>query len=278
MVVLRAGARAAALLSLALTLGCSGDRVSSYQGKGVVREVQSEYGQVVIAHEDIPGLMPAMTMNFDVPDAELLERLTPGQSIDFTLEFTGRSYRVIDATVTGEVEEREGWTRLGDSLVPTDPAPLFELTDQRGERLALADLAGSTLLLDFIYTSCPGPCPLLTAANVSVQRELSSELRERVWFVSISIDPKNDTPEALAAYARARGVDLDNWSFLTGSVEEVDAVLAAYGVGRSHSAERELEHTVVRFLIDAEGRIVKRYLGLEHATETIAGDLRDLAS
>ncbi len=278
MVVLRAGARAVALLSLALTLGCPGDRVSSYRVEGVVREVQSEYGQVVIAHEDIPGLMPAMTMNFDVPDAKLLERLTPGQLIEFTLEFTGRSYRVIDATVKGEVEEREGWARLGDSLVPTDPAPLFELTDQRGERLALADLAGRTLLLDFIYTTCPGPCPLLTAANVSVQRELSSELRERVWFVSISIDPENDTPEALAAYARARGVDLDNWSFLTGSVEEVDAVLVAYGVGRSRSAERELAHTVVRFLIDAEGRIVKRYLGLEHATETIARDLRNLAS
>ncbi|MEE8580740.1 MAG: SCO family protein [Myxococcota bacterium] len=276
--VLRAGQQLLLLLCLAFLQNAGCDRSTLYPARGVVQDVNAEYGQVVIAHEDIPGLMPAMTMNFDVPDEALLERLVPGSVIEFTVEFNGRSYRVTEASIKGEVEPGEGWVRFGDQLHRADPAPAFTLTDQRGERVALADLAGRALLLDFIYTTCPGPCPLLTASQVAVQRALSGALRERVWFVSISLDPANDTPEALAAYARDRGVDLSNWSFLTGSVEEVEAVLSAYGIGSSPSADGFIEHLVVRILIDGEGRIVKRYFGLEHESGALAEDLRKLAS
>ena len=79
------------------TAACS--RGSHHHARGVVEDVQPETGQIVIAHEDIPGLMPAMTMNFDVADPKLLETLAHGDAIDFEVEFTGKAYVVTKASV-----------------------------------------------------------------------------------------------------------------------------------------------------------------------------------
>ena len=59
--------------------------------------------------------------------------------------------------------------------------------------------------------------------------------------MSISLDPERDTPEALREYARVRGADLSGWSFLTGSVEDVEAVVKAYGVGSTRIASAVVE-------------------------------------
>lgn len=258
---------------------CGGEgQGGRYLARGVVEAVQAEYGQVVIAHDDIPGLMPAMTMNFEVPDRELLARLSPGQQVEFTLHFTGKSYRVTDVVVIAEGVPGEGWAKFGDELVRADPAPSFSLIDQQGRPVSLSDFAGLTVLLDFVYTSCPGPCPILTSSHVSVQRALTAEARERTWLVSISLDPANDSPEAMSEYASRRGADLSNWSFLTGPVEEVRAVVQSYGVGSTVAEDGTIDHLVVTFLIDGEGRILKRYLGLEHEPEQVARDLMSASS
>lgn len=261
---------------VSLAIACGG--AQRWDAEGVVEEVQADYDQVVIAHEDIPGLMPAMTMNFDVADPALLERLAPGQQIDFVLEYDGRSYRVVEAEIRkGELGAVGAGARIANLARAASPAPEFRLVDQDGEELSLSDLRGKTLLVDFVYTHCPGPCPILTGTHVAAQESLPEALRERIRFVSISLDPERDTPQALRAYAEARGADLSSWSFLTGDPEAVDAVLSAYGVGRTRVEGGEIDHIVATFLIDGEGRIVKRYIGLDHEPETLAGDLRALA-
>jgi len=277
--VLRPVSGAVVALALAAGLGVAcGGGGNRYDAHGTVESVGEEYSQVLIAHDDIPGLMPAMTMNFDVPDPAVLAKLAPGQVIDFELEFTGKSYRVVGVTVVGQVEPGEGWSRFGEDMVRVVAAPPFELTDQQGAPFSSAELAGKAVLLDFIFTHCPGPCPILTSLHVSVQRALAEEVRGAVQFVSISLDPRNDTPEAMRAYALARGVDLDGWTFLTGPEDVVAEVVGAYGVGTTRDADGQIEHMVVTFLIDAEGQIVKRYVGLEHDAGDIAADLRKLAA
>jgi len=111
-----------------------------------------------------------------------------------------------------------------------------------------------------------------------VQKQVAAELAGRVWFVSISLDPARDTPTALRQYAKARGADLLNWSFLTGDAETISGVLEAYGVGAVPGKDFEIDHLVVTFLIDGEGRIVERYLGLEHDADTLARDLAAVAA
>jgi protein SCO1/2 len=256
--------------ALALLLACRpGTSARIHEVRGVVRDVQPEYGQVVVEHEDIPGLMPAMTMNFDVADPTLLDRLEPGDVIRFRLEATPRSYRILEARVEGRADGPGGASPLGPGPGESAPAPPFQLTDQDGRRVSLSDLAGRVVVLDFIYTRCPGPCPILTGLHADVQRSLPESVRASTWFVSVSLDPVHDTPERLRAYARARGADLSSWSFLTGTPEEVDEVLEAYGVGRAPGADGQIDHLVATFLIDEEGRVAQRFVGLDHPAEKL---------
>ena len=144
--------------------------------------------------------------------------------------------------------------------------------------MSLEGLAGKTLLVDFIFTRCPGPCPALTSRNVAVQRLLSDETRGNSRFVSISIDPERDTPEDLARYGEVRGADLEHWSFLTGDPAVVAGVVKAYGVGTMPKDDGDIQHIVASFLVDANGQIVRRYLGSETPPEEIAAALTELAS
>ena len=266
--------RVAAALAC-LLLGCA-DGASRHQARGIVRDVRPEWEQVVIEHGEIPGLMPAMTMNFDVPDAELLAGLEKEQQIEFTVEFDGRSYRVVEARVIGVASGGDA-PGLAGLAARRESAPDFALIDQAGEPLSSDALRGRTLLVDFVYTSCPGPCPIQTSRQVRLQRRLPEALRERVHFVSISLDPATDTPEALRAYALARGADLSGWSFLTGDPETVARVVSGFGIGSLRQPDGEIEHMLATFLVDAEGRIAERYLGLETDLDAIARDVARVA-
>ena len=267
------GALKPATLALALLLVAACDEVRRYSARGTIEDVKRPQAQVLIDHDEIPGLMPAMTMNFDVPDADLLERLAPGQEISFTLVKTRRAYQVVDVRVLGTVDVGDEWAKLGEQLVRTTEAPPFTLIDQHGATVSSDDLRGRTLLLDFIFTQCPGPCPISTARHVQVQRAIPAALRDEIQLVSISLDPENDTPEAMRAYAESRGVSCDNWSFLSGDPETVDAVVRSHYVGKTRNAEGEIEHLLVTFLIDARGRILRHYMGTSDLADGIAADL-----
>lgn len=274
----RSAMRTGALFgAVCFAFGCGGE-VRHYPAHGIVHDAMAERSQVVVAHDEIPGLMPAMTMNFHVSDDTLLEKLLPGNEVDFVVAHDGQRYRIVAAEVVGVVEEGEGWSRFGDVLVRSDPAPDFDLVDEEGRALSAADLRGRMVLMDFIFTRCPGPCPILTQTHVSVQRELPSGVREKTAFVSITLDPAHDTPEVLRRYASARGIDTRDWSLLTGDPVRVDEVVRAFGVGSTRQPDGNIEHLVVTFLIDPDGQIVKRYVGQEHRPEEIVADLTRLAS
>ncbi|HEY8123644.1 MAG TPA: SCO family protein [Myxococcota bacterium] len=265
---------------MASVSGCDSDthaeRLHEFEVRGIVQDVDPEHGQALIDHEEIPGLMPAMTMSYDVPDPKLLAKLAAGQRVLFTLEIRDKSFRIVNAEV---LEEKAAPGRAGAlSAVVEDLAPEFALTDQGGAEVTLASLRGKTLLIDFIYTRCPGPCPILTGRHAQLQRELAPELRARVHFVSITVDPEHDTPAALASYARARGADLAGWSFLTGDPARVRDVLKRYGVFAQASANPgEVDHVVVTLLVDAEGRVVKRLFGVEDGVADVKRELEAAA-
>src|SRR4030095_7680161 len=75
------------------------------------------------------------------------------------------------------------------------PAADFTLTDQDGQTLSFASLRGKIVVLDFIFTRCPGPCPLLSLKFSQLQQKLGGRLDKDVVLLSISIDPRYDTPE-----------------------------------------------------------------------------------
>jgi protein SCO1/2 len=102
--------------------------------------------------------------------------------------------------------------------------PAFSLVDQRGEPFDSKALSGRVWIANFIFTSCPDICPLLTDQLRGVREELTGK-GAAVHYVSFSVDPKNDTPEVLMAYSRGRGASHPDWHFLTGSLEDVKATV-----------------------------------------------------
>lgn len=285
---------ACAAAPLACEVAEHSEKVQTFQVRGVVHEVSPAHGHAIVEHEEIPGFMPAMTMNFDVPNPAVLGRMAAGQEVAFTLEVRSRSFRITEVRVLGQAEGFAGTSGLLPSphagghagadldaaaVLPADaPASPFTLTDQGGRTVRLADFEGRTLLLDFIYTHCPGPCPILTAVHAEVQAALAPELRERIHFVSISLDPERDTPDALRRYGERHRVDFANWSFLTGARSELEAAWQGYGVSVGPGEGEEIAHLVASFLVDGEGRIRRRYLGLEHSVRALRTDLEALAA
>lgn len=102
--------------------------------------------------------------------------------------------------------------------------PAFQITDQRGAPFTLADLAGKVWIANFMFTSCPDVCPLLTERMAGLRRRLQP-YGASVHLVSFSVDPETDTPAVLTRYAREHGADFPNWTFLTGSTEDVRKVV-----------------------------------------------------
>jgi len=263
----------AALVALA---GCGLEREETYRATGFVQSVDAANKQVTISHEEIPGFMPAMTMNFDVAKPELLDGVGPGARVEFELHRSATVLRIDSLRVVAPGPAAAG--NALPALEESDVAPDFALVDQDGRTVKLSDWRGRAVLLDFVFTRCPGPCPIQTARLVDVQRRLAPELAARTRFASITLDPVWDTGERLRDYASAHQAKLDNWSFLTGQPDVVSAVLESYRIGTIRQPDGSLDHLVATFLIAPDGRIAHRYLGLEGAASTMLDDVAKVLS
>lgn len=98
----------------------------------------------------------------------------------------------------------------------------FSLTDQGGEAFGTEQLRGDVWVADMIFTSCPDVCPVLSSQMANLHRHLD---RPGLRFVSISVDPRVDTPEVLRTYAARYRADTTRWSFLTGDPDLVHDVI-----------------------------------------------------
>lgn len=109
-----------------------------------------------------------------------------------------------------------------DEMLVGYAIPDFELTDQDGRPVDASILDGHVTILAFIFTNCPFACPGMTGQMVEHQDRLEGT---GVRFLSISVDPDNDTPEVLRAYGERNEVDFERWSFLTGPFEQVRSIV-----------------------------------------------------
>jgi protein SCO1 len=116
-----------------------------------------------------------------------------------------------------------GCRKGSESLADYGAMPEFELRDQRDHSVRAADLRGRVLVVDFIFTTCPDVCPLLTQQLVGLRKQLDAG--GRVTYVSFSVDPEHDTPAKLKQFATAHGADQPDWFFLTGPLETVREVV-----------------------------------------------------
>jgi protein SCO1/2 len=91
--------------------------------------------------------------------------------------------------------------------------PSFQLVNQNAQPFGSAQLAGKIWIADFIYTTCPGPCPMISSRMSELQKPLE---KTDMRLVSFSVDPEKDTPQVLRGYAEKLQADPARWDFLTG--------------------------------------------------------------
>jgi len=148
------------------------------------------------------------------------------------------------------------------------------LIDQDGKTVWLASLKGKLLVIDFIYTSCPGPCLMETAKLTNVALGLGADLDWKASIVSITVDPEHDSPARLREYAQQQGADKKGWYFLTGSAADVDRALAGFKMFREKGPDGSVGHLVDMILVGPDGREVREYDGQIVKPKEIVDDLR----
>jgi protein SCO1/2 len=152
-------------------------------------------------------------------------------------------------------------------------APDFTLIDQDGKRFLSTSLRGKIVVLDFIYTTCTDVCPLFTANFARLQRQLATEHRSEVLFISITTDPEIDSPKILKAYAQRHGADFGNWVFLTGTEAQLKEVWKDFGIRVIHKGRGLVQHDSVTTLIDRQGMRRFNHFGEKWRLEDVKRDL-----
>jgi len=160
----------------------------------------------------------------------------------------------------------------------SDCLPDITLVDQNGHNVSLASLKGKPVLFDFIYTTCPGPCLVLTSRMKQIADRLGSKLGTEARIVSITVDPEHDHPAQLNAYAKAQGADVNGWLFLTGTPKQIDDVMAHFDLIRQHEADGTVDHVLEFFLVDGKGRALLQYMGEKAEADQVASDVERVAA
>tara|TARA_Y100001980_G_C14513610_1_gene288999 strand:- start:98 stop:700 length:603 start_codon:yes stop_codon:yes gene_type:complete len=143
--------------------------------------------------------------------------------------------------------------------------PNFNFINQNGESFSDNHLKGKITVLDFFFTNCPGPCPIMTYNMKSLYDDFSNS--EKVQFVSITVDPKNDNIEVLKNYAKINGITDERWQLLTSDLSNIKS-LKREGF-MLFADELPQGHAIKFILIDDNQNIRKYFDGTDEASLTI---------
>lgn len=282
----------AAILPIVVTAACgpssSGGR--TYTLEGQVLSVAADHQQATIKHEEIKGLMPAMTMPYKVRNPGLLEGIGPGDLINATLTIVPDNAYLTAIRKVGAAPLEKPPAEMAapiasgrELLKPGEAVPDARFVDQDGRVRQFSAFKGSTVVVTFIYTKCPLPtfCPLLDRQFAAMQTSIKSDpALKGVRLVSISFDPATDTPAVLKKHAAGLHADPKVWTFLTGRRDDIDGFAGRFGVAiaRAQNDERDITHNLRTAIVDATGTLVKVYIGNEWTAAQLAADVKPIAA
>ena len=268
-------------------VGCSRSDERTYTLQGQIVALGSNHQEATIKHEEIKGLMPAMTMPYRVKDAKLLDGLTPGDLITAKLVIVSNDAYLVDVKKVGQAPleqpphpaESPSASSGFELLKPGEQVPDGTFVDENGRKRDFRSFQGRTVVLTFIYTRCPMPtfCPLMDRNFAAIQKKLKDEaMARRVHLVSVSFDPLTDTPPVLKQHAKQLGADPAVWTFLTGNRDEIDQFAARFGVSvaRAMNDQRDITHNLRTAVVDEQGKLVKVYTGNEWTPDQVLADVQ----
>jgi protein SCO1/2 len=279
-------------LSLLLVLAClvpacrreaGAPSANRYPIKGRVVEVDLANRSVTLAHEEIPGFMPAMTMPFVVleKDAALLQAMAPGDAVTATLVVPDSRYWLEEIVVVKPPVPIPAPSAVARAREPQpgDALPDVALVDQSGRALQLREYRGRALALSFVFTRCPMPdfCPFLMKGFASAHATLVAdpELAPRTALLTVSFDVEHDTPEVLLAYGRPfqkTKPPFSHWRLATGRLDEVRRLGAAAGL-EFREEDRSFTHNLRTVVVGKDGRLRRVLRGNDWKAEELVAEL-----
>lgn len=163
------------------------------------------------------------------------------------------SFTFFAACGKNDIENRVEW-----------PIEKFSFTDHNGKSFGSDDLKGKVWVADFIFTNCPDICPPMTNNMAKLQQMTKDEGIKNIEFVSFSVDPEVDTPEALKKFGDKFNVDFGNFHFLTGYKQQFieDFAKKNFKAAVQKVDDNNVLHQSYFYLVDKDGNIVKYYTGL----------------
>jgi protein SCO1/2 len=253
-----------------------------YELRGKVVAVEADKHLVTIAHEDIKGYMPGMTMPFTVPDDSAYAILRPGDQVSAMLVVDGAQSWLEELVISQESVDPTIKTDIPVEAKTGDEVPDYGLVNQDGKPIKLHSYRGKVLLLTFIYTRCPMPeqCNLMSENFADVDQELQKEpeLYSKTHLLSISFDPDYDTPSVLRSYGAAHSgrytaEDFQHWEFASGTKDEVKGIAQFFGL-RYYEGNAQIIHGLRTVVIDPSGKVFKVYRGNEWKPAELMEDVK----
>ncbi|MDQ2745918.1 MAG: SCO family protein [Acidobacteriota bacterium] len=254
--------------------------------KGTVVSVDKAKKTATIKHDAIPGYMDAMTMAFPIKDDWVWEDLSPGADIradlvvdkdSFWLEKIGIS-ALPDPNQT-PLPVREDVAQIGNQV------PDFTLTNQDGKRISMKDFRGKALAITFIYSRCPLPnyCILMSKnfSDMANQLNDNADLKDKIRLLSISFDPKTDTPAKLKEYGRGylgknSPTDFTVWQLATGTDKEVKSIADFFGLRyqTDQNDQTQFNHSLRTIVVTPDGKVRKVFSGNDWTIAELSEELQ----
>lgn len=193
---------------------------------------------------------------------------------------------MIGLVTTGVLAKRYSEQRKQDAALPDQPeerlpvlfqVPAFSFTDQNNAAFTRDDLKGRVWIADFIFTTCPGACPVMTEKMKGLSKSLPDA---KINFVSFSLDPEHDTPAVLMQYAKNWKADQSRWHFLTADASKIFDIARGMKVAAQPATENSgIVHSEKFVLVDAAGNIRGYYNSTnDNEMKQIVTDANDLAT
>lgn len=167
-------------------------------------------------------------------------------------------------------------------IQPDHPRQLvdFSLTNSAGGVVTRRDLSGRILVVDFLFTSCSLTCPAVNSQMAQIQRLTTND--PDIKLVSITVDPRDDTPSVLQKYGAGFGADTNRWFFLTGNKSELYNLIGNSFLSKDAAdpfgyMPGNFAHTERIAIVDSQGKLHGYFDGLNQETAgAVAAEINKL--
>ncbi len=255
-----------------------------YDLSGKVVSVDKTKKEVTIAHEEISGYMPAMTMPFPLKDEWAFDVLEPGQKVGAKLVVAADSFWIENIVISAGAGDLGGKSPESSNPVVGRELPGFQLINQDDKPINLNQYRGKVLLLTFIYTRCPLPeyCTLMSTNFSEINKTLAKDpsLQNRTHLLSVTIDPQYDTPKVLRSYGASTTGNYDTekfsqWEFVTGTSDEIKKIAEFFGLTYFEEKD-QITHSLRTAVVAPDGQVFKVYPDNTWKPSEVVADVKSL--